>query len=99
MEGLCAFVDAVKNDNRVKPTHISLYAVLALLCNAGNALDFTLVPRGRLLQYAKISETTFHRCMRELHAFGYIRYLRSYDPRKKSKLILLYGDLVCTDGR
>ncbi len=90
-DGLQDFMDAVKNDCRIKPSHISLYAALAL--------QGENVPRGMLLQQAKIAESTLHRCLHDLQAFGFILYEPSYNPKKKSKIILLYGDLVCTDGR
>ncbi len=29
---------------------------------------------------AKIERTTYHKCMKELEAYGYIEYVRSYSP-------------------
>lgn len=36
--------------------------------------------QGHIRQVAKIGRTTYHKCMKELEGFGYIKYVRSYSP-------------------
>jgi len=67
-------------DNRIGPTHISLY--YALLHEAGHPLAIPFyLQRDPVSRKAKIySSVTLNRCLRELHDYGYIDYRPSYTP-------------------
>lgn len=67
-------------DNRVGPTHISLY--FALLHEAGHTLTIGFyLRRAIVMQKAKIYSTvTLNKCLRELHEYGYIDYKPSFIP-------------------
>jgi hypothetical protein len=46
--------------------------------------------RKRVMEVAKISGlATFHKCIKDLHGFGYIQYLPSYNPAIESQVNLL----------
>lgn len=82
-------------DNRISPTHISLY--FALLHEAGHTLTIPFyLMRTTVMQKAKISSpVTLNRCLKELHLYGYIDYRPSYRPgRSMVGLIPLDTDFV-----
>lgn len=75
------------HDPRISPAHISLFlAILYHFQLQGSAA--VEISKKEITQMAKISETTYHRCIHQLHAYGYIRYMPSFDPKKKSVVFL-----------
>lgn len=67
-------------DPRMGPHHIAIYIALFqswCLNNGRNPIPVTQV---RLREIAKVGRTTYHKCMRELEEYGYIKYVRSYSP-------------------
>ncbi|RAJ80126.1 hypothetical protein CLV59_105233 [Chitinophaga dinghuensis] len=79
-ERLTAFFEAVKNDNRIGSTHLSLYLALFQLWNQNDFEDPVSIHRPEVLELAKISRSTYHRCMRDLNDHGYVKYIASYHP-------------------
>lgn len=82
-------------DNRIGPTHISLY--FALLHEAGHTLAIPFyLDRVSVMLKAKIcSPVTLNRCLRELHVYGYIEYKPSYRPGQSMVgLVALNNDFV-----
>jgi hypothetical protein len=79
-EWLNGFYEKVIADTRLSPAHISLY--FALLHEAGYLLPLPFyLRRDRVMLKAKIcSSVTLNRCLRELHAYGYIDYRPSFTP-------------------
>ncbi len=88
---LYCFYQKIRSDNRISPTHISLY--FALLNEAMLLHDNTfIVFRGPIMRDAKIfSPVTYNRCMRDLHAYGYIEYRPSFVYGKSEVLIVELG--------
>jgi hypothetical protein len=67
-------------DHRMGPHHLSLYmALFQQWCIQEGKNPFCVTQAG-LRQVAKIGRTTYHKCMRELAAYGYIQYTPSYSP-------------------
>ncbi|MDE3235476.1 MAG: transcriptional regulator [Bacteroidota bacterium] len=86
---LAAFFDKVAADDRLNPTHISMYVSLFQFWNASRFQNPISISRGELMRVSKISaKATYHKCMRELHEFGYVRYQPSYNPFKGSLVYL-----------
>ena len=87
---LSDFFKAIENDPRIGVSHISLYcAILQFSEVPDDGLPVPIVSY-ELMKVAKISGLgTYHRCIRDLHSYGYIRYQPSYNHRKKSKVYLL----------
>lgn len=82
---LSEFFDRVSNDHRLNPTHISLYVSLFNYWNRNGFRSPITVTRGDLMLVSKISSKgTYHKCMRELHNYGYLRYAPSYNPFRGS---------------
>ena len=74
-------------DDRLNPTHISLYMALFQEWNSSRFADEFYVNRRDLMRVAKIgSKSTYHRCITELDAWGYLSYFPSNNPYKGSKI-------------
>ena len=78
---LSAFYEKACADSRLSPTHLSLYlALLHELYNKTNQQSLVL-NRVLIMDKAKISSrVTYHKCMRELHQYGYINYTPNNMP-------------------
>ncbi|MCL1974370.1 MAG: hypothetical protein FWG54_06105 [Bacteroidetes bacterium] len=78
---LGAFIRQVAQDDRLYPSHISLYMAIFVQWEdeqAGEQRPIS-VTRQQLMTTGKIhSKATYHKCIRELHDFGYIDYRPSY---------------------
>ena len=87
---LTSFYSAIKNDNRIGTTHISLYMALFQFYNLNRLENPIQITRTRVMEVAKISGlATYHKCMRDLVEFGYIEYQPSYNPSISSQVVLL----------
>lgn len=74
-------------DNRLNPTHISLYVALFQLWNMNFFKDEFYINREEVMEYSKIgSKSTYHRCIKELSHWKYILYLPSHNPFKGSSI-------------
>src|SRR5690606_8552072 len=76
-------------DSRLNPTHISLYMALFQYWNINRFPDEFYINREDIMKMSKIgSKATYHRCLKDLHRWKYIRYLPSHNPYKGSKIRL-----------
>ena len=74
-------------DDRLNPTHISLYMALFQEWNSCRFADEFYVNRRDLMRVAKIgSKSTYHRCVTDLDAWSYLSYFPSNNPYKGSKI-------------
>ena len=86
---LTLFFQRVAVDDRLLPSHVSLYMSLFQMWNVNRFENPISISRGEVMKISKISgTTTYHKCMRELQAYGYIQYKPSYNPLKGSRVIL-----------
>jgi hypothetical protein len=86
---LAGFFDRVAADERLNPTHISMYVSLFQFWNASRFKNPISISRGELMRVSKISaKATYHKCMKELNDFGYLKYKPSYNPFKGSLVYL-----------
>ena len=84
------FLQAVKQDPRVGTGHISLYVSLVCLWCDNNFEEPLSVFSHELMPICKIAgSATYHRSIRELHEYGYIRYVPSYNHFLGSLVYLL----------
>ena len=87
---LTLFFEAIREDNRISTTHISLYMALFECWNQNDFQNPVLIKRRQVMECAKISGlATYHRCIRELQAYGYIAYLPSYNAAICSQVFFL----------
>ncbi|SRX74731.1 hypothetical protein [Aequorivita antarctica] len=76
-------------DSRLNPTHISLYMALFQYWNINRFPDEFYINREDIMKMSKIgSKATYHRCLKNMHSWKYIRYLPSHNPYKGSKIRL-----------
>ncbi|GFZ81646.1 transcriptional regulator [Aquaticitalea lipolytica] len=74
-------------DDRLNPTHISLYMALFQEWNSNRFADEFYVNRRELMRAAKIgSKSTYHRCIVDLNGWQYLSYFPSNNPYKGSKV-------------
>lgn len=74
-------------DDRLNPTHISLYMALFQEWNSSRFSDEFNVNRRDLMLASKIgSKSNYHRCVTDLHSWGYLCYFPSNSPYKGSKI-------------
>lgn len=77
-------------DNRLLPTHVSLFTALFFCYHKDGYQAPFPIKRKELMRLSSIrSISTYHRCMRDLRDLGYIRYLPSYDSRRGSAVYFL----------
>ena len=87
---LTSFYSAIKSDPRIGTTHISLYMALFQFYNLNRLTNPILITRIAVMEVAKISGlATYHKCIKDLHEFGYIQYQPSYNPAISSQVYLL----------
>ena len=74
-------------DDRLNPTHISLYMALFQEWNSSRFANEFYVNRRDLMRCAKIgSKSTYHRCVTDLDSWLYLSYFPSNNPYKGSKI-------------
>ena len=87
---LSGFFDKVANDKILNPTHVSLYMSLFQFWNCNRFKNPISISRDEVMRISKISsKATYHKCLKNLHALGYINYEPSYNPFKGSHVYLL----------
>jgi hypothetical protein len=90
LQQIKGFLQAITEDPRIGTSHISLYLVLFQCWIDGECKEPVLIQRSVVMKVAKISGVaTYHKCIRELHDYGYIRYQPSYHPACHTKVYLL----------
>jgi hypothetical protein len=74
-------------DDRLNPTHISLYMALFQEWNSSRfAVEFYVNRRDLMLASKIGSKSTYHRCVTNLDSWGYLSYYPSNNPYKGSKI-------------
>lgn len=74
-------------DDRLSAYHISLYIALFQMWNINRFSNPLLIIRSEIMQVSRISsKSTYHRCIKELEAFGYIEYFPSRNAMVGSKI-------------
>lgn len=93
---LAVFFEGIRRDCRISITHIGLFAVLLEYWqqhdfrNPIEAFSYEIMP------LAKISaSTTYHKCLRELHEYGYLRYEPSFKRNRRSRIFLYLNEGSC----
>ena len=86
---LTGFFNKIADENKLNPTHISLYLALFQCWNVNRFKNPTGISREEIMKASKInSKATYHKCLKNLHSLGYINYEPSYNPFKGSHVIL-----------
>ncbi len=86
---LTGFFEKVVQDKTLNPTHISLYIALFQFWNFNRFRNPISITRDEIMRISKIaSKATYHKCLKNLHALGYLNYQPSYNPFKGSQVYM-----------
>lgn len=86
---MIGFFEKVAKDDRLGPLHICLYVTLFQFWNASRFKNPMSISRNEVMRLSKIGgKATYHKCMKELDSFGYLRYDPSYNPLRGSLIYL-----------
>ena len=86
---LSGFLNAIKEDSRISPVHISLFVAIMQYWNDNNFTNPINVFSKRLMQLAKISGlATYYKTIKELDEYGYIKYKPSHNQYARSLIYL-----------
>lgn len=86
---LNAFFMTIAKDSRLNPTHISLYMALFNLWNINRFPEEIIIIRDEVMKLSKIgSKSTYHRCLKQLDSWKYLRYIPSHNSFKGSRISL-----------
>jgi hypothetical protein len=91
MKPLSDFFIAIKKDGRISITHIGVYAALLQYWQENGCVNPLQAYSHEIMGLAKISASnTYHKSVRDLHAFGYLRYEPSFKRNQPSKVYLSF---------
>src|SRR5690242_2080048 len=77
---LLHFFDAVREDSRIGPVHISLFIAIVRQWNKNNCQNPVCISTREIMSLSKISgRATYYKSLKELHEYGYIKYKPSHD--------------------
>jgi hypothetical protein len=86
---MIGFFEKVAKDDRLGPLHICLYVTLFQFWNASRFKNPMSISRNEVMRLSKIGgKATYHKCMKELDSFGYLRYDPSFNPLRGSLIYL-----------
>lgn len=93
LKPLSDFFTAIEQDGRISITHIGIYAaLLEYLAQMGYNNPIVAFSYD-IMKIAKISSAmTYHKCVKDLNAYGYIRYEPSFNKNKGSKIYFPESD-------
>lgn len=84
---LSDFFNAIAADPRISITHIGIYAALLQCWKQHNFENPMNVFSYDIMRIAKISaSTTYHKIIKDLSSYGYIKYEPSYKRNQGSKI-------------
>jgi len=87
LEPLADFFQAIAHDPRISITHIGIYAALLQYWQEHNFENPMCAFSYEIMRLAKISgSATYHKIIKDLNDFGYIKYEPSYKRNQGSKV-------------
>jgi hypothetical protein len=90
---LSDFFSAIETDPRISITHIGIYAALLQYWSEHHFENPVHVFSYDIMRIAKVSaSTTFHKTIRELSEYGYIKYEPSFKRNKGSKVYFIRSE-------
>lgn len=76
-------------DKRLNSTHVSLYMALFQFWNLNRFREEFYIDRQEVMELSKIGSTaTYHRCLKQMDSWDYLKYFPSHNPYKGSKIKL-----------
>ena len=84
----------LSSDERLSAAHIGLFAGLFIHWQQGGYVSPFFITRRAVMAYSRIASiATYHKCMRELNDYGYMRYQPSYHPGLGSQVYWLQDEM------
>ncbi|WP_462267759.1 hypothetical protein [Mucilaginibacter sp.] len=85
LNGYSDIIKRMGTDERVLATHVSLFTALFIFWQRHGFVSPFSITRRTVMTFSKIASiATYHKCIRELDEYGYIRYQPSFHPAKGS---------------
>ena len=79
------WIKRMGKDERLMATHMSLFTALFIHFQRNGFASPFPVTRAGLMACSRIASiATYHKCIKELNDFGYIRYQPSFSPKQQS---------------
>ena len=98
VEAIGQFMARALDDARIGPLHISVFVAIVYLQSVQGGGRCVEISARKLMPVAKIGGLApYHRVIRQLHAYGYIKYEPSYNPEIPSRVFIV--DQVHSPGR
>lgn len=95
MQHLNGFFSQILYNNRLSPTHISMYMSLFQLWTINRFENQFRIVREEVMKVSKIkSVATYHKCLTDLHNLGYIIYEPSFNPYKGSLVSIVKTSVI-----
>ena len=86
---LTKFYEAIEDDVRISPSHISIYMALLQQWNITGGVNPISISRDPIMKNSKISaRSTYNNCLHDLQEYGYIKYQPSTCGYRRSKIYL-----------
>ncbi len=90
LRSLSDFFNAIAGDPRISITHIGIYAALLQYRNQMQTDNPVCILSHEVMRIAKISGcATYHKIIKQLSEYGYIKYEPSYKRNQRSKVYFL----------
>lgn len=87
LQPLTTFFLAIEKDFRISTTHIAIFAALVQFRIDKGFINPIQAYSIEIQSIAKIaSPKTYHKCMRELDAYGYVIYVPTKNKNRRSKV-------------
>lgn len=87
---LKCFFRKASEDDRLNCSHVSMYVALFLFWNKNFWRNPISIARSEIMKLSKIgAKVTYHKCLRELDDYGYLRYFPSNDSLKGSTVHMI----------
>ena len=81
--------DVLRNDRRIRTVHVSIYMGFLIRWSLRDFQNPISITRREMMQITKIGGyATYHNCIKDLQAYGYIQYFPSYHPALGSLVYL-----------
>ena len=90
LKPLSDFFSAIEKDPRISITHIGIYAALLQYRKEKGLVNPIVAFSHQIMRIAKISSpATYHKCVRDLSHFGYLRYEPSFHKNRGSRIYFM----------
>ncbi len=97
---LTAAIDRLSEDIELNPSHVSLYLALFYQWNMNRFKNPISISRSEVMKVSKIgSKSTYHKCLKDLHAKGFLVYHPSHNPLRGSLIdMTIFGTTTRTSS-